>query len=59
MINETLNEAAQKMDKAVGVAREEFAEAVDEIRRYSGRQFDPRVVEAFVGSFREDDIQEA
>lgn len=25
MINETLNEAAQKMDKAVGVAREEFA----------------------------------
>jgi ribosome recycling factor len=25
VINETLNEAAQKMDKAVGVAREEFA----------------------------------
>ena len=25
MINETLNEADQKMDKAVGVAREEFA----------------------------------
>jgi putative nucleotidyltransferase with HDIG domain len=37
----------------------EFAEAVDDIKRYSGRQFDPRVVEAFVGSFREDDVREA
>src|SRR5512135_507082 len=36
-----------------------FAESVDEIRRFSGRQFDPHVLEVFVSTFREDDIQDA
>ena len=36
-----------------------FGEAVEEIKRYYGRQFDPRVVDAFIDSFREEDIQDA